>query len=118
MSQSKQLTQFYKEYHRWIMHKAPVNFSSLPWYKRIYFSIKPIKLFERSLGLCGNLGLMYGCTDVKEKVYSEMIDQFIKESKDPIYPFNSLNETHYGVEALTLTCYSNPKRVQWVKDHL
>lgn len=107
MNQSPELTEFYREYQKWIDAGAPVK--------------DPI--FERGMGLCPNLRMyifeMCGMYEVHIPFSAEMKRQFIEAGLDPDLPFNSkpMWSTDYQREANQDTCYLNPERLKWVKEH-
>lgn len=96
MIQSKELTEFYIALQEWLDHGAD--------------SVS----FHREYGLCDNLAVYHG---IYAKVIDEMKEQFTSENLHRVYPFNE-DSTEFDEECETSTCYKNPKRLQWIKDHL
>ena len=98
MAQSKELTQFYQ----WWLEESQKD--------------DPIESVK-SYGLCYNLYSYCGIHNLDGYCLNcEMTNQFRKEGLCGIYPFNSDNS--YSEEVFSDSCHLNPKRVQWVKDHL
>lgn len=97
--QSKQLTEFYREYSAWLDSGAPENAP-----------------FKRTAGLCYSIKLLYGRREVTDIVRSEMSAQFCAARLDRSTPFNSDVNT-YADESDTCSIHLNPQRIQWVKDH-
>lgn len=110
-TQSQLLKDFYNAYHAWLENGADIGDLN----------------FYRGVGLCGNL-LNYSCNkldfNIKKDLTSfkmakfELIDQFDNADLDTKYPFNDGNCGPYDREASEDSSYLNPKRIQWVKDHL
>jgi len=93
MSQSKELTQFYQEYKAWLDTGAPQD-----------------KPFRRDRGLCNNMDLYM---NFDTNVYIELSDQFSKAGLDNVFPFDECD-----AYMLDDNCHLNPKRIQWVTDHV
>jgi hypothetical protein len=97
MSQSPELTAFYRAYAAWLDAGAPeVNVC-----------------FHRGIGLCGNLGSYAQRHGFDTATLGDELDlQFNGEA----YPFNA-DEVEYDYEADCDTSYLNPRRVAWVRAH-
>jgi hypothetical protein len=95
MAQSQKLTDFYNAYNNWLNDGAPAH-----------------ELFSRETGLCSCIIMwLPGYLQI-----IEMRSQFAAASLSTCYPFNEefddyLADTNKGA-------HLNPKRIQWVKDHL
>lgn len=99
VNQSKELTEFYRAYAKWLDEGAP--------------HMQP---FVRDDGLCINIRKMVG---YRFGLRAEMQEQFIQHMGKPMfYPFNvSKSCRPYLVEANAYECHLNPARIQWVRDH-
>jgi hypothetical protein len=98
MAQSKELTAFY----RWWLEESQKD--------------DPIESVKR-YGLCSNIYLYCGNYNLNGYcLFCEMTNQFNKEGPCGLFPFNS--DGSYAAEVFSDSCHLNPKRVQWVKDHL
>jgi hypothetical protein len=95
--QSKELTQFYRDYAKWLDDGAP--------------QYQP---FSRHRGLCSN-SVRYEAE--MDKLYFEMKAQFIAANLPDTFPFDEGNGLKYFDTVDQATCYLNRARIQWVKDH-
>lgn len=101
MAQSQALAKFYKDIQQWI--DSGFNFHPA---------------FDTGVGLCSNLkwwwthGLHKGLEWSLENLRHEMCQQFVQSGLDTGSPFNE--DDSYWFEE---NKYTNPKRLQWIKDH-
>lgn len=78
-------------------------------------------IFFTDTGLCLNL-IYYathrkGLTEHEALVLrSEMQDQFLNAELCKTMPFNEDSE-HYWIECENYSCYQNPARLEWIKQH-
>lgn len=100
MKQSKELTQFYREYLKWVDSGASRN---LP--------------FDPGFGLCANLYEHLVDTTIYPEVLGEMTMQFSDAGLNDIHPFNDDILTYIS-DREAATHHLNPKRIQWVRDHI
>lgn len=101
MIQSKELTQFYREYKAWLDNGAPDFFP-----------------FARFKGLCDNLNHSVSLGDSLlsiSKVKNELADWFEYHHLDYKYPFGKENFEDRMMED---TQHLDPLRIKWVEDHL
>lgn len=111
LSQSPTLAQFYTAINEWIELGCP--------YENKYN-------FVSNVGLCGNLThfCLANSEDIqpKNKLHSELYNQFIEANLPPLYPFYSNDSLadmdQYEIEKQAETVYSNPLRLKWIKDHI
>lgn len=93
--QSKELTQFYREYKAWLDAGAP---DEIP--------------FKRFKGLCDSLAdVRYYNPTVKK----ELQDQFYTEGLNRTYPFGVDN---FDIRMFNESQHLDPLRIKWVEDHL
>lgn len=102
MTQSKELTEFYRAYLKWYESCAVDN----KVFKRRYALCACLEKYLESLG-CSRKYVRY----MKE----EMEIQFKKASLHNVFPFNygSLSDYRYEKDDRHL----NPRRIAWVQDH-
>jgi hypothetical protein len=106
MTQSLELTTFYRAYAKWLDEGAPHE-----------------KPFYRGNGLCGSLyDYLYTelvvKTDLVEQAFLyEIRSQFEDAKLDRNFPFNEGSRKAFLEEMKLLSFYLNPKRIQWVTDH-
>lgn len=108
--QSKELTAFYRAYNEWLEVGAPDE----------YHYIDNPNGFIPELGLCNALKKFCTKNNISYKIKSlsiEMEFQFFKKGLSTIYPFGE-KEYDTSVENTGTLCCHQPKRIQWVKDHL
>lgn len=104
-TQSELLTQFYKDWLAWLDAGADPKDQT----------------FKRYSGLCTALyfwGIENKISGITQrKLDSEMLYQFEKAGLEMLYPFDedsaAFNQAH-----LHETHHTNPKRIQWVRDHV
>lgn len=92
MSQSPELTQFYRDLWKWIQAGTPIPNE---------FNFKPY------IGICSN------AYNRSLNLYLELKDQLFEELGDTVFPFDFSKQNYYG-EA---NKYTNPKRLNWIKSH-
>lgn len=101
MQQSEKLTQFYREYLKWVESGAPTDHHC----------------FERKYGLCANLASSCESIAVSGTLLEELITQFEDAGLTSAYPFDA--DIHaYKVNMEKLIHHLNPNRIQWVRDHI
>ena len=97
--QSKELTEFYRDYQNWLMSGSPHG-----------------EKYHRDVGLCYNLKYEFCHGDLKKggKLRNEMIEQFGAEGLNKYFPFGKdvLFDNPVG------TCHKNPRRKAWIILHL
>ncbi len=110
-TKSQLLQDFYNAYHNWLENGADIEDVT----------------FSRGTGLCSNLtSYLSDWLDFEiqedfttfKKVRLELIQQFHDADLDPQFPFNGGESVCYDFEAQKDLSYLNPKRIQWVKEHL
>lgn len=101
MSQSKDLTAFYREYAEWLNKGAPAH-----------------SPFHKDDGLCFSLYFSKNTVVTRiRRLKAEMLEQFIAAGLHEKFPFNNGDHDAYLREARGMTMHLNPARTQWVKDH-
>jgi hypothetical protein len=101
MTQSAKLTEFYQSYAKWLDEGAPDH-----------------KPFSRRFGLCTSFDDFmrdsYGAID--QACIAELYEQFVAAGLSGNYPF----DTHmaYGEARHLARQHRNPKRIQWVREHI
>lgn len=95
--QSKELTYFYRQYKKWLDNGAPDK-----------------KPFHRSVGLCSSLIDVLTFEEI-DLIDEELKDQFIFCGLSYVYPFG---EDNFDIRMGNNTQHLDPKRIQWVEDHL
>lgn len=98
MPQSKELTEFYQAYAKWLDEGAP--------------NWEP---FRRDCGLCLNLYKYTQEEELLNRLDKELWQQFEDAGLNVYLPFNI--KTSYRDEKRTQTCFENPLRIKWVRDH-
>lgn len=106
MTQSKELTEFYQAYKKWLEEGAPAE-----------------RPFFRYWGLCSNFTAWahdYGAMN-RQTIFTvgrELTQQFADAGLDIFMPFNAMKGgDNYTEEAASHQTHLNPKRIQWVKEH-
>lgn len=102
MTQSQQLTEFYRAYKAWLNGGAPAY-----------------DIFSRHVGLCSSLidwnnhrrATFDECKDTRK----ELKEQLIAEGLDEYYPFGGY--AAYEYEARSSTAFMNEERIAWVSTH-
>jgi len=94
---SPTLQEFYNEIHKWIQAGCVDD------------------TFDRSNGLCDNL-VDWRDSEDSSRCVDEMQAQFIDAGLHPFYPFNSTRLT-YDLEAASNNIFTNPARLNWIKQH-
>lgn len=105
MKQSKILTQFYYAWLEWRDAGAEEH-----------------PVFDCNSGLCLQLIRYMRAVhpEINKRMYDEMheIDvQFFEANLCPVMPFNDAELTYLS-ECFAKTTHLNPKRIQWVRDHV
>ena len=96
--QSKELTQFYREYKAWLDAGAPIG-----------------EPFQRYTGLCDALEGSLWYDVILMGLLDELKLQFSDEGLDELYPFGKEN----FISRVELeTQHLDPLRIKWVEDHL
>lgn len=98
MIQSKELTQFYREYKAWLDNGAPHK--------------EPFYRFD---GLCCSIEESQVEDKCKCKCFEELSAQFIDSDLDHNYPFG---KESFRARDNDNTQHLDPKRIKWVEDHL
>lgn len=97
--QSKELTQFYRDYLKWVNDGTPKH-----------------PIFSSDVGLC-ECTLDYGNTNLRSiAIFKEMRQQLKDSLLDVSYPFN-FNGNDYSEEVRNLKAPQNKLRIKWVIDH-
>lgn len=93
------LHSFYHDIQKWIYEDCPEN-----------------SIYEINVGLCHNLDnyaeSLNLYIDERTELCQELMDQFSNEGFSRIFPFDrpmDYQSSH--------NCYTNPLRLQWIKDH-
>lgn len=98
--QTDLLTQFYRAYAGWLDAGAPEGMG-----------------FSRYHGLCGALR-QWGRHKVEyPKLGKELQEQLEARHTSFLHPFHELS-SQYNMEADRGACHLNPKRIQWVREHV
>lgn len=104
MSQSEELTTFYKAYLAWVEAGTPLDLT-----------------MRGTDGLCGNLmrfcDAHYGFDKITMRTLDEMNIQFETAGLNHRYPFDDGEYRIYRRFAETGALHLNPKRIQWVREH-
>ena len=105
MKQSIILRQFYQEYLAWVDMGAEED-----------------TLFDRNSGLCLQLTryMREVHPEINKRVPDELHElekQFFTADLCPVMPFNNEDRSYWS-ECFAKTCHLNPKRIQWVRDHV
>lgn len=104
-TQSELLTQFYKDWLAWLDEGANPKH----------------KTFKRITGLCGALNSWCRKKNLTMTEYiwisQKMTQQFKDAGLNPYCPFDN-GQGAYFDSAQYGTCHKNPKRIQWVRDHV
>jgi hypothetical protein len=101
MTQSKELTEFYNAYAKWLDDGAIEG-----------------KPFTRGYGLCTNLEDFYFDSErpYRNNICRELVTQFVTANLNSLCPFNLAGT--YSYECSHDLIHLNHYRIQWVRDHL
>lgn len=104
-TQSELLTQFYKDWLAWVDAGASMKHQT----------------FQRITGLCGALNFWCLKNKLTTTEYIEigqvMYEQFKGAGLNAYCPFDNGHGAYFD-SADQGTCHENPKRIQWVRDHV
>jgi hypothetical protein len=106
MTQSPELTAFYRAYAAWLDEGAPEN-----------KSLAGKTMFSRRLGLCSNLINYAEYHHLGEERLEQLEDELWAQFEGQAYPFNSNSGCCYGEESVARTMHLNLRRVAWVRAH-
>lgn len=107
MTQSAELTKFYRDYLAWVESGAPEH-----------------PVFDRDSGLCLQIN-RYTNDDIGNELADELENQFIDAGLCDTFPFNGggvwfggAGLSNYLAESSAHTCHLNEARMAWVRDHI